>query len=530
MRNLSTSPLHQTKPNQTKKKYSQHVRALVSKPGAEAAHGFPVSLLDIAAASPRAAAALLSWPSEGIDALNDALLEAQEAAVARASAEAEAAEAEADMEGEDGDCLAENILSVSVKARAAVRLLPPPAPLLPLLSAGNALGGGLSNNSSSATKPGSSSSALHSAPPPTSLFRCSSFPLSRLRAQHAGALVSLTGTVARAGGVVALEAERSFECAACGARVRCRADLATRSAPAPPPACEGCRSSGVGGGGGGGGRGGGGGFGGGGGGGGWGRSKKPSGPSWIPLDDAEPPSHADFQEALLAEGAAVSGGGGGGGGGAAGAGAAAAAARSPLPLLLLDDLAGRASAGDSVTVVGVLVRRWRGVAPSAPSAAAPAAAPGFGGGVGGASRSSSAAAPASFSFSVAQPREGSRCDVELALVVHGAVGGRFGDGGEAALASGAAAVEAPATAAGLLPAPSQPAGVPRSISLCPAATQGGLRSQGGDKFLEYWALAAASGSTLRARDAIVAGVAPHLAGLFAPKLAVALQLAAPCSE
>ena len=290
MRNLSTSPLHQTKPNQTKKKYSQHVRALVSKPGAEAAHGFPVSLLDIAAASPRAAAALLSWPSEGIDALNDALLEAQEAAVARASAEAEAAEAEADMEGEDGDCLAENILSVSVKARAAVRLLPPPAPLLPLLSAGNALGGGLSNNSSSATKPGSSSSALHSAPPPTSLFRCSSFPLSRLRAQHAGALVSLTGTVARAGGVVALEAERSFECAACGARVRCRADLATRSAPAPPPACEGCRSSGVGGGGGGGGRGGGGGFGGGGGGGGWGRSKKPSGPSWIPLDDAEPPS------------------------------------------------------------------------------------------------------------------------------------------------------------------------------------------------------------------------------------------------
>ena len=172
-----------------KKKKKQHVRALVSKPGAEAAHGFPVSLLDIAAANPRAAAALLSWPSEGLDALTDALLEAQEAAVAQAS-EAAAAAAEADTEGGDGGGgggggLAENILSVSVKARAAVRLLPPPAPLLPLLSAGNALGGntsGSGSGSSGAAKPGGG--ALPSA---ASLSR--SFPLSRLRAQHAGALV-----------------------------------------------------------------------------------------------------------------------------------------------------------------------------------------------------------------------------------------------------------------------------------------------------------------------------------------------------
>jgi len=488
----STSSLNLHSTSTQKKTQQQHVRALVSKPGVEAAHGFPVSLLDVAAANPRAAAGLLSWPLEGLDALNDALLTAQEAAVSKLLASAEAQE----NDGEEG------LVNVSVKARAAVRLLPPPAPLLPLLSAGNnACSSPFSSNSSA--KP--TSSAL--APSPSLFFR-SSFPLSRLRTRHAGALVSITGTVVRAGQVVALEAERSFECARCGERIRCRADLATRSAPAPPAACEGCRNNVDGGGGR---NGGGGGFGGG-----FGRSKKPAGPSWIPADDAEPPSHADFQEALLAEGAAVSGGGGGGGSsGGSSAAAAAAAARSPLPILLLEDLAGKASAGDAATLVGVLVRRWKGVAPSVASVAASS------------SSSNSSDTPASFSYSVAQPREGSRCDVELALVVHGAVGGRFGDGGEAFLPSSSSKADA-ALAAALLPAPPPP---PRSLS-CSAATQSTTTTTDGrpqfqDKFLEYWALAASSGSTLAARDALVAGIAPHLAGLFAPKLAVALQLAAP---
>lgn len=488
----------------------QHVRALVSKPGPEDAHAFPVSLLDVAAASPTAAQALLRWPAEGLDALCDALLSAQEDAVGELLAEKGQ---NGNEEDDEGDLYAGS--SLSVKARAAVRLLPLPAPLLPLLASSNRT---LSSSASSASSSTSSSSPFST-----------SFPLSRLRTRHAGALVSVTGTIVRAGAVVALERERSFECARCGWRARCRADLSTRSAPVPPPACDGCkendaRSDGDGGGGGGGRNA----FG--------GRSlfstnntkRPPAGPSWIPLDDAEPPSHADFQEALLAEGSAVTGGGGGGnggggsGGGAGGDAAAAAASRSPLPLLLLDDLAGKASAGDSATLVGVLVRRWKGVAPSV-SNAAPVSNPN--------SSSSSSSSLPSFAFSAAQPREGARCDVELALVVHGAVGGRFGDGGAGVSFSFPSSTSSSslATNAPLLPAPPRPL-------YCSDPTPGSSNGNGNnnhhfrfpDKFSEFWHLAASSGSTLAARDAIVAGgVAPHLAGMFAPKLAVALQLAAP---
>ena len=84
-----------------------------------------------------------------------------------------------------------------------------------------------------------------------------------------------------------------------------------------------------------------------------------------------------------------------------------------------------------------------------------------------------------------------------------------------------------ALAAALLPALPPPP--PRSLSCSAATTQttsDAGRPQFQDKFLQHLGLlAAALGPTLAARDALVAGIAPHLAGLLLRKLAIALQLA-----
>lgn len=146
-------------------------------------------------------------------------------------------------------------------------------------------------------------------PPPVGLLATDA-PVRRLAARHAGALVSLAGTVVRAGSVRAMEAAAEYECGGCGAAVRVEADLSTRELPLPPRACAGVTRAG--------------------------RSCKGA----YRLLAME---HDDVQEVVLAEGAA---------------GLAPRDRPRAVAAVLRGPLAGALAAGDDAAVTGVLVARW----------------------------------------------------------------------------------------------------------------------------------------------------------------------------
>ena len=287
-------------------------------------YGVPLSVTALATLSPPAAHALLARPRLALAALEDALILAQQRLIDNGVASADA--------------------SVKPLTHPRVHDLP---------TAGGVLAGGTTDTGAVLLD-----ARHHPGPPPdpgTSTSTHTSVghdqnpstpTLGRTRSYHVHRLVTMTGTLVRAGAVQVMEERRLYECTVCRRQMTARANLELDAEVVPPRKCPtgSCTPGKI-------------------------RALPNAGPFYADLQEVRLQSRPGEEGSVegscpteLSRSSVLRGGGGGGGNSTdaheADAAASTGAGRT-MTALLTADLVESCRPGDDVEVTGLVLRRWR---------------------------------------------------------------------------------------------------------------------------------------------------------------------------